>query len=77
MSEVYFTITTTREVADNIERVLTSQIHAKRSIQIGGIMHEDTYSVVQIKAREKDKKIEPEDIFWVGYFTQLQNSYSL
>lgn len=72
MENAYFTITTTREVADNIERVLKSPVHSKRSICVGNIRNEQNYSVVQIIAKEESQKIQPEDIFWLGYFTNFE-----
>lgn len=72
MSDIYFTITTTRKVSDNIESVLSDALHSNRSICVGTVRHETNYSIVQIMPKEKGRKIEPEDIFWLGYFTQLQ-----
>lgn len=66
---MYFTITTTKEVAEQIERQCRyeEKILLTRSYVLGTIAHNEGYSVVQIKAR--NEKIEPEDIFWLGHFS--------
>lgn len=70
--KAFFTVTTTKKVADNIEIVLKSPVHSGRSISVGKIINEDTYSVVQIIGKEDGKEIQLEDVFWLGYFTNFQ-----
>lgn len=41
MDERYFTITTTREVAEDIENVLNDPLHSERSIRFGQVSHQD------------------------------------
>lgn len=69
----YFTITTNRETADEIENqfLFDSRMNSGRSIELGEIQHEENYSLVQVKA--VDEKIKPEDIFWLGRFSGLPN----
>ncbi len=66
----YFTITTDRSVADKIKKQCEfDQKFSQRSFELDEIVHEQNYSVVQIKA--KNKTIDPSDIFWLGYFSGL------
>lgn len=68
--EDYFTITTNRDTAEKIEKqcIWDEKFKSGRSIVLGKIVHDDRFSVVQIKARE-GAKIKPEDIFWLGLFS--------
>ena len=65
---MYFTITTTKEVAEAIKNQceFEAKFSSNRSYELGDIIHNDTYSVVQIKAIN-GKKIEAEDVFWLGH----------
>ena len=67
--EKYFTITTNREVADQIKKEATSFQNVHRSYVLGKITHEIGFSTVQIKA--KNETILPEDLFWLGRFSAL------
>ena len=65
---MYFTITTTKEIADDIKSQceFEAKFSSNRSYELGDIIHNETYSVVQIKAI-KGRKIEAEDVFWLGH----------
>lgn len=67
MKKNYFTITTNREVADQITKECELDVKRgnHRSYKLGEVRHEDTYSVVQIVAKEN--LIKPEDLFWLGH----------
>lgn len=65
----YFTITTNREVADQIKRqCIFDEKMGFTSYELGKISHEENYSVVQIKAKD-GKQIKPEDLFWLGHLS--------
>ena len=63
----WFTITTNREVADQITKECELEIKRgnHRSYTLGEVRHEANYSVIQIVAKED--KIKPEDLFWLGH----------
>lgn len=64
----YFTITTNRETALEIEQCFKNPILSHgRSIKLGTINHERGFSTVQIVSDPEEGKINPEDIFWMGY----------
>lgn len=66
----YFTITTSRETADKIEKVLQSDIlMSERTLKLGKISHQGGWSTVQILANTEDGQINSSDIFWLGYYT--------
>ena len=66
-----FTITTNREVAEQIIKQCNwDERCSKRSYKLGKIDHYDGYSDVQILA--KDGQIKASDIFWLGRFSAIQ-----
>ncbi|NLF44060.1 MAG: hypothetical protein GX587_15305 [Bacteroidales bacterium] len=69
---MFFTITTNREVAEQIKKQCErdERYNRGRSYELGNIAHHEGYSIVQIKAKD-GQKIKPEDIFWLGHFCQI------
>ena len=67
---MYFTITTNKEVAQQIKEQCEwdEKYNHERSFKLGKITHSDEFSEVQIEAKD-GFKISPEDIFWLGYFS--------
>ena len=64
----FFTITTSHDVANSIEKFIESKVHTKQiSFTIPSINYLDEYAVITVEAKEST--IDPEDIFWLGYFT--------
>ncbi|WP_299576640.1 hypothetical protein [uncultured Sunxiuqinia sp.] len=64
----YFVITTNKETAQAIEQVFQSPVLSTgRTVALGKIKHEPNYSTVQIIADPAEEKINPEDIFWMGF----------
>jgi len=62
---MYFTITTNKEVALEIEKQCEFDARLNhRSYVLGSVNHYPGYSIVQLKP--KDILILPEDIFWLG-----------
>jgi len=68
----YFTITTNKETALAIEQCFHSIMGLKRSIKLGKINHEAKYSTIQIIANPEDGKMNPEDIFWMGFYSNAK-----
>ncbi len=63
----YFTITSTKEIIESVEKFFKSRAFSTgRSLKLKAVNHHDTYSVAAIEPSEKDGKIKPEDIFWLG-----------
>ncbi|MBR8534408.1 hypothetical protein KDU71_02465 [Carboxylicivirga sediminis] len=67
----HFIITTDKETASTIEAQCNGIIHAHRSFELGGVKHEERYSLVKIVAKT-DAGITPEDIFFLGYFAGIK-----
>lgn len=66
----YFEITTSKEVADKIEKFFNSQVLMRdRSFKLAGIRHEHGFSVIRISALEEGALIMPDDLFWLGYYS--------
>jgi hypothetical protein len=66
-----FTITTNREVAEQIIKQCNwDERFNKRSYKLGKVYHCSGYSDVEILA--KDGKILPSDLFWLGHFSASQ-----
>lgn len=64
----YFTITTNHETAKEIEKLRNSVVIERRSLQIGDVDYSNpNFAIVKIMAVAE--KINPEDIFWLGYHT--------
>ena len=69
----YFTITTNKETALKIEKVFNSVVMGThRSLELGDVNHSPGHSVVQIKSSKENGMIEPEDIFWLGHWSNDQ-----
>ena len=65
---MYFTITTNKKVAEQIERQCAFDAkHGDRSYKFGGSSHHEGYSIVKIDA--KKETIDASDIFWLGHFS--------
>ena len=64
-----FVITTSKDVALNIEKFFRSTISENRSIALKGIIHSDGYSDVCVTQANEDKPIEASDIFWMGFYS--------
>ena len=65
---MYFTITTNREVANQIElQCKYDERTGNRSYKLGDIRHEPGHSVVQIVS--KNETIEYSDIFWLAHYS--------
>ena len=67
-----FTITTSRKVADQI--IAQCNIDAKfdnRTYKLGSVIHEISYSVIEILPKNENIKIKAEDIFWLGYLSNI------
>ena len=65
---MYFTITTNKEVAEQIGQQCAFEAkHNDRSYTLGDVSHNPGYSVVQIVA--KKNVIKPGDIFWLGRYS--------
>lgn len=65
-----FVITTSKDVALNIEKFFRSgTIAENRSIALKRIIHSDGYSDVCVTQANEDKPIEPQDIFWMGFYS--------
>lgn len=68
---MYFTITTNREVADQIIRQCNyDERFGNKSYKLGKIVHTSGYSDIQIVP--KKERIELSDIFWLGLFSVSQ-----
>jgi len=64
-----FTITTNHEVASKIEMFFNSSISEGRSIVLVGVIKEEKYCDVVIASVKEDEKIDPVDIFWMGFYS--------
>lgn len=66
---MYFTITTNREVAEQIEKqcMFEKNNNTGRSYELVSVTHTSGYS--QVKIKPKAITIKPEDIFWLGRFS--------
>jgi hypothetical protein len=73
----YFTITSTKEVIESIENFFKSRVYsAGRSLKLKNVNHYDSYSVAAIEPSEKEGKIKPEDIFWLGRWAAFDTAES-
>lgn len=74
----YFTITTNKEVADQIKAYCEweERCNPTRTYKLGGVMHSVGFSVVQLKAKN-GQSIEPSDIFFLGYFSRDFNDVQI
>ncbi|WP_162343202.1 hypothetical protein [Cyclobacterium salsum] len=64
----YFTITTNRETAEQIQKQCEfDERCSQRSYELGDIHHDVGFSIVKIHAKED--LIKPSDIFWLGLFS--------
>lgn len=64
-----FIIITTKEVAKEIENFFNSSILTYgRSLKLGGIAQGANHCTVQIVPVKLGGSIEPQDIFWLGYY---------
>lgn len=64
-----FIITTNSEVASQIQKFFRSSISDGRSIVLGGISENTGFTDVLICSAKDDELIRPEDIFWMGYYS--------
>lgn len=67
---MYFTITTNKEVAEQIKRQCEwdEKFNSNRSFELGEITHDEGFSVVQLKTKD-GLPINLSDIFWIGHFS--------
>ncbi len=76
MTNKSFTITTSKEAAEQIRKELNSDLFEhRRSLKIVNINHCDSYSIVCIEPMYEDKPIKPEDIFFLGYYVGASGKY--
>jgi|GEM_PF-4793045 len=69
----YFTIPTNRSTADRIQDFFNSAVLTQNiSIKLKGIDHQPRYSVVSIASTKPDTKIDPVDIFWMGFYSGIE-----
>lgn len=67
--DMYFTIITNREVAEQIKKQCEwDKKFNSRSFELGKISHDAGFSEVQILSKG-DYQIKAEDIFWLGYYS--------
>lgn len=65
-----FTITTSKETADKIQKVFTFDILRNGlTIKLGTVSHKNGWTTLQIVADPEDGQIDASDIFWLGYYT--------
>ena len=64
-----FRITTNQEVASKIEMFFNSSLSEGRSIVLDHINNQEKYCDVIIASVKEDEKIDPVDIFWMGFYS--------